>query len=126
MSTKKATKKTVKTTGLKELSTKEVKKRNKIDIETKQKAFSYFAKGLTCKEISKLIGIPFRTIQNWQTVDKWNDKLNPLNIQNRCFELKKKGNTIKEIANLLNISVSSVQRYIKSAKEAQKESQPEK
>lgn len=95
---------------------KEVSKKVKIDKEIKEKAFIFYAKGLTCKEIAKLLDLSFRTVQNWQTDGKWNEKLNPESIKEKCYELKKKGMSYKEISKTLKISVSTVLRYVKKVK----------
>lgn len=113
------TKKTKKSTSKDKLQNnenKEVAKRSKITTEIKDKAFYYYSLGLTCKEVSKLIDIPFRTVQNWQTENKWTEKLNPNSIKEKCFELKIKGISYKEISKMFKISVSSVQRYVNEVK----------
>lgn len=42
--------------------------------EIKEKAYEYYAMGLTSKEIGKLLDLSFRTIQNYMTVDGWKEK----------------------------------------------------
>ena len=102
--------------ALKSNENKEIAKRLKIDKETKDKAFLYYVKGLTCKEVAKLLDLSFRTVQNWQSLEKWTEKLNPDSIKNKCFELKTKGISYKEIAKMFSISVSTVQRYVNESK----------
>lgn len=99
---------------------KEVAKRLKIDKEIKEKAFLYYAKGLTCKEVAKLLDLSFRTVQNWQTEEKWTEKLNPNSIKEKCFELKTKGMSYKEVSKMLKISISTVQRYVNEVKKTDK------
>ncbi len=42
-------------------------------IDTK-KAFAYYCMGLNSKEIAKLLNCSFRTIQNYMSAEKWNEK----------------------------------------------------
>lgn len=102
------------------IESKDSIKRNLITKEIKDKAFYYYAKGLTCKEVAKLLDLSFRTVQNWQTEEKWTEKLNPNSIKEKCFELKKKGMSYKEVSKMFKISVSSVQRYVSEVKKTEK------
>ncbi|MFL0171107.1 helix-turn-helix transcriptional regulator [Tenacibaculum maritimum] len=38
------------------------------------KAFEYYCKGLNSKEIAKLLGCSYRTIQNYMSADNWKQK----------------------------------------------------
>lgn len=87
-------------------------KRKIINKELKQRAFNYYAKGLTAKEVAKLLDLSFRTVQNWQTDEKWTEKLNPDSIKQKCYELKNKGLTYKKLSEMFELSVSTVQRYV--------------
>jgi len=98
---------------------KEVAKVTKISKEIKDKAFYYYAKGLTVKEVSKLMDLSFRTVQNWQSEYSWTEKLNPISLKEKCFELKTKGLTLKEISEMIKISISTVQRYVNEVKAAE-------
>jgi len=40
----------------------------------KNKAFEYYCKGLNSKEISKLIDMSYRTVQNWMCKGNWKQK----------------------------------------------------
>lgn len=42
----------------------------KLDID-KAKAYEYYCKGLTSKEIGKLLDCSFRTIQNYMSAENW-------------------------------------------------------
>ena len=87
--------------------------------ELKESAFNYYAKGLTAKEVAKLLDLSFRTVQNWQTNERWTEKLNPDSIKQKCYDLKIKGITYKELTKMFNISISTVQRYVNEVKTAQ-------
>jgi uncharacterized protein YjcR len=39
-----------------------------------KKAFEYYCKGLTSKEIGKLLDCSFRTIQNYMSAENWKHK----------------------------------------------------
>lgn len=46
-------------------------------IETKTKhykAFEYYLKGLNSKEIAKIMGCSYRTIQNYMSAERWKQK----------------------------------------------------
>jgi uncharacterized protein YjcR len=45
----------------------------KLDID-KAKAYEYYCKGLTSKEIGKLLDCSFRTIQNYMSAENWKTK----------------------------------------------------
>ena len=104
----------------KQFENKHIKKRTTIEKNIKEKAFLYYAKGLTVKEVGKLLDVSYRTIQNWQVDEKWTDKLSPDNIKLKCVMFKEKGLTYKEISHLLKISTSTIQRYIKEVSEKEK------
>ncbi len=96
---------------------KAVKPKMKIESELKEKCFLYYCKGLTVKEVAKLFDLSFRTVQNWQTSEKWTEKQNPNSLKVKCYEMHTdKGMTYKEIAKILNLSVATVYRYVKEAK----------
>jgi uncharacterized protein YjcR len=40
----------------------------------KAKAYEYYCKGLTSKEIGKLLDCSFRTIQNYMSAENWKTK----------------------------------------------------
>ena len=46
-------------------------KNAKIDVG---KAFEYYCKGLTSKDIAKLLGCSYRTVQNYMSAENWKEK----------------------------------------------------
>lgn len=40
----------------------------------KIKAFGYYCKGLNSKEIAKILGCSFRTVQNYMSAENWKEK----------------------------------------------------
>jgi uncharacterized protein YjcR len=45
----------------------------KLDID-KAKAYEYYCKGLTSREIGKLLDCSFRTIQNYMSAENWKER----------------------------------------------------
>lgn len=39
-----------------------------------KKAFKYYCKGLTSKEIAKLLDCSYRTVQNYMSAENWKQK----------------------------------------------------
>lgn len=46
-------------------------KNKKINVS---KAFEYYSKGLTSKEIAKLLDCSYRTVQNYMSTENWKEK----------------------------------------------------
>ena len=46
----------------------------KTSLSIKESAFEYFCKGLSSQEISILLEISFRTVQNYMSSEKWKEK----------------------------------------------------
>lgn len=53
-------------------------------INTKE-AFKYYCKGLTSKEIAKLMDCSFRTVQNYMSAENWKQKRETL-LSNKALE----------------------------------------
>ena len=51
-----------------------MKKTQKIPLETKNKAFTYYCMGLNSHEIGKLLDCSYRTIQNFMSAENWKEK----------------------------------------------------
>lgn len=79
-----------------------------------QKALYYFVLGLNSKEISKLIEIPFRTVQNWIFYGKWKTYRKAPNLITIAKDYHKKGYSRKTIANIMNISPNTVSKWVHS------------
>ena len=82
--------------------------------ETKDKARKMYLRGLYLTEISVLLSVPVRTLEKWQTAEKWTLLKDCPEIKRRAYELSKAGRTYKEVADLLKINSVTVWRYIKS------------
>ena len=96
-----------------------VKQRNKYTTEHKEKARKYYLMGLNMQEISILLnGCPVRTLEKWQSSNKWTDLKQLENIKLRAFELHEAGKSYPEIAEILKIGYTTVWRYIRIAKNA--------
>jgi transposase-like protein len=92
----------------------ETKARTKHSAETKETARKMYLRGLYLTEISVLCGVPLRTLEKWQTCEKWTLIKDTPEIKRRAFELSKGGRTYKQIAELLKINPVTVWRYIKA------------
>lgn len=46
----------------------------KILLSDKESAFEYYCKGLNSQEISTLLGLSYRTVQNYMSSEKWKQK----------------------------------------------------
>ena len=88
--------------------------RVKHSADTKDKARTMYLRGLYLTEISVLLSVPLRTLEKWQTCEKWTLLKDTPEIKRRAYELSKGGKTYKEIAGLLKINTVTVWRYIKA------------
>jgi len=85
-----------------------------------EKIRGYFIKGLTYKEIGKLIDISPRTVQRYVTSSGVKKELaEPKTMQQKAFELSAKGLSYSEIAKKLRVSKTSVYLWHRSRKQAQ-------
>ena len=88
------------------------------DKEDKDKATRYYIMGLTLPEISLLLNnTPVRTLEKWQSLYKWTELKTPTNIKDKVLQLHESGKRLEDIAEIVNKSVSTVYRWIKSARE---------
>jgi uncharacterized protein YjcR len=88
--------------------------RVKHSAETKETARKMYLRGLYLTEISVLCNVPQRTLEKWQTSEKWTLLKDTPEIKRRAYELSKGGRTYKEIAHVLKINTVTVWRYIKT------------
>jgi DNA-directed RNA polymerase specialized sigma24 family protein len=92
------------------------RKRNIYTAEHRENARKYYLMGLNLTEIGKLLdGCPVRTLEKWQTRERWTELKHIPEIKTRAMELLRGGKTYSEIADLLKISRVTVWRYIKQA-----------
>lgn len=89
------------------------KGRNTYTSEHKEKALKYYLLGLNLFEISKLTDIPERTLQKWQTKERWVKFKETDNLKEKAVNLKKAGIANKQISEILKISTTTVWRYCK-------------
>lgn len=83
---------------------------------TKEKAQYYYILGLSLLEIEKLIDVPLRTLEKWQSVYEWRKVKNPKiphNKKRKAYDLHVKGFSKKEIAEKMQVDVSTVHKWIK-------------
>lgn len=84
-----------------------------------------YLRGLYLTEISVLLNIPIRTLEKWQTAEKWTLLKGGEEIHKRAFEMKQSGKKADEIAKILNINRATVFKWIKAYKNEQDSRQPE-
>lgn len=93
------------------------KKKRKIKNYTakqREEARRLYLRGLYLPEISILLDIPKRTLENWQSSEKWTLLKECPEVKKRAYDLKAGGYMNKEIAEMLDVSTVTVWRYIKA------------
>lgn len=83
------------------------------------KAKAMYLRGLYLWEISKILDIPQRTIENWQTAEKWTAFRETYECRQRAFELQRAGKTLDTISAAMQVSKSTICRWIKYEKQKQ-------
>lgn len=91
-------------------------KNDKLNLQI-AKAYGYYLKGLTAKEIGKLLDVNARTVQRWQSDHHFKTKAKPLPMYERATLLRSQGLTIENIAKTLKVSRTTVCTYLRRAKE---------
>lgn len=98
---------------MKNTKKKPVQPRNRYTADDKAKARKYYLMGLNLQEIGLLLGgCPVRTLEKWQTAEKWTQFKQLENIEIKAYELHQAGKSYSEIATMLSISTVTVWRYI--------------
>lgn len=92
------------------------KQRNNYTLDDKAKAKKYYLIGLSLVEIGKMTDTPFRTIEKWYFAENWKAQRETTPIKTKAKDLFNSGMSYKQIAATLNKSISTVSRYIKTAK----------
>ncbi|MDD4385835.1 MAG: hypothetical protein PHD06_11730 [Bacteroidales bacterium] len=96
------------------------RQRKQYTAEHRSEARRYYLIGLNLHEISKLLdGIPIRTLENWQMMDKWTLLKGIENIKIQVVKLREGGKSMNEIAEMLKIHRVTAWRYLKEASEAE-------
>ncbi len=76
-----------------------------------QKAYQYYCKGLSSKDIATLLNCSYRTIQGYISAYKWRKKHLPTNLALLAVSMLKRGYTLKMVAKQLGLSVSTISNY---------------
>ncbi|MPR32397.1 helix-turn-helix domain-containing protein [Salmonirosea aquatica] len=79
-------------------------------------AFKYYAMGLSCREVGKLLDLSARTVERYSQKNRWQDKLSVKTVEQRAYELHEAGKTYEEIAKALKVSRATVYNYMKRHK----------
>lgn len=85
---------------------------------TRETARQMYLRGLYLTEISILLNVPLRTLEDWQGSGKWTLLKKTTPIKQRAKELKEAGYTAREVAKMLDIHPRTVFRWAKQAKQA--------
>jgi Homeodomain-like domain len=95
-------------------STKNYKRRVVHTDTIRKDGARFYALGLTLPEISKQIDVPLRTLERWQTDDRWTLLRNSEPIKDLVCDLYDNGLTKQDISDKLNLSYTTIYRYIKA------------
>ena len=89
--------------------------------DEKMKALRYFIIGLNLEEISKLMDIKVRTLEDWQSRYKFiSYKRTTLDINKKAYELQSSGKSLVDIAKVFDCSTRTISRYILEYKKENK------
>lgn len=94
--------------------TKKVHKAFQVDLEVQ--AFKYYAMGLTCREVGKLLDLSERTVERYSQKNRWRERVSGKTVEERAYELHQAGKTYAEVAESLNVSKGTVFNYLKRYK----------
>ncbi len=85
--------------------------------DTKAEARALYLRGLRIEEIGKFLNIPKKTLEKWQTADRWTDyKTETTEKEKRAYELRKAGKSANEIAHLFNTHKQTIYKWIRKYK----------
>ncbi|MFN8304043.1 MAG: helix-turn-helix domain-containing protein [Saprospiraceae bacterium] len=88
--------------------------RRKYDTDTKAEAKDLYLRGVSLDRIGRYLGVPLRTLTNWQTGEHWTDAKDPAGA---ALELKERGYRLPEIAERLEVSEKTVRRWLNMARQ---------
>lgn len=80
------------------------------------KCYQYHLKGLTAKEIGKLLDLSERTVQRWAKDGNFKELAAPTTLQTKAVALYNKGLSYSQIAATLNVCKTTVYNYLKVSK----------
>ena len=83
------------------------------DTTNRARAYGYYLKGLTCREIGKLLDLSPRTVERYSLVDRWRERANPQPLADRAKALQKQGFSYAQIAQTLGVGKSTVYSYLR-------------
>lgn len=86
--------------------------RRKYETSTKEEAKDLYLRGVGLERIVKYLGVPLRTLTNWQTEYHWKEAKKP---EGAALELKKRGYQVPEIAARLEVSEKTVRNWLKQS-----------
>ena len=99
---------------MKKQKNKKNRKPNNYTADQRENARKLYLRGLYLLEISILLNIPKRTLENWQSSEKWTILKECPEVKKRAYDLKAGGYKNEQIAEMLHVSTVTVWRYIKA------------
>ena len=99
-----------------EAQQKATRKRAIITPEKKANAYKYYLMGLKKGDISTLLGVAVRTIEHWQSLEKWTQATKVEPLSGKVTEVHKTGLSYEEIGEKIGVSKSTAYRHAKKAR----------
>lgn len=81
-----------------------------------EKVRKYYIKGLTAKEIGKLLDLSTRTIQRYIAAGKFNELTITKTVEQKAIEMHTQGLSYAEIAKRLRVNKTTVYNWHRKAK----------
>jgi len=88
--------------------------RRKYADNTKAEAKDLYVRGVGLDRISRYLGVPPRTLTNWQTDERWKDAKDPAGA---ALDLRRDGYPVRDIAQRLEASEKTVRKWLEAAKQ---------
>jgi uncharacterized protein YjcR len=88
--------------------------RRKYADNTKAEAKDLYVRGVGLDRISRYLGVPSRTLSNWQTDERWTEAKDPAGA---ALDLHREGYPLRDIAQRLEASEKTVRKWLKAAQE---------
>ena len=90
--------------------------RQKYTGDTRAEAKDLYLRGVGLDRVSRYLGVPVRTLTNWQTKDRWKEAKDPAAA---ALDLQREGYRQNEIAARLEVSEKTVRRWLRAARQSQ-------
>ncbi|MEI6410268.1 MAG: hypothetical protein WCR52_12850 [Bacteroidota bacterium] len=98
-------------------SAKPAQARRKYANDTKGEAKDLYLRGVGLDRIGRYLGVPIRTLTNWQTDERWTEEKDPAGA---ALDLKQRGYRVADIATRLEVSEKTVRMWLKAVVQSKK------